>query len=88
MELRNLMSFVHVAELNSFSKAAEVLGYSQSTVSFQIKQLETELDCLLFERINHTVSLTDKGEELLEYAQRINSITEEFWENMTAKKAT
>lgn len=86
MELRNLISFVHVAELNSFSKAAEVLGYSQSTVSFQIKQLEKELDCLLFERINHTISLTDRGEELLKYAQRINSITEEFLENMTTKK--
>ena len=40
MELRNLITFIHVAELGSFTKAAEQLGYSQSTVSFQIKQLE------------------------------------------------
>ena len=52
MEIRNLISFVHVAELNSFTKAAKLLGYSQSTISFQIKQLEEELGCLLFERIN------------------------------------
>ena len=84
MEIRNLISFVHVAEMNSFTKAAEALGYSQSTISFQIKQLETELDCLLFERINHTITLTDKGEELLKYAHTINALTEEFLENMNS----
>ena len=36
MELRNLITFIHVAELGSFTKTAEQLGYSQSTVSFQI----------------------------------------------------
>ena len=36
MEIRNLLTFVQVAEINSFTKAARVLGYSQSTVSFQI----------------------------------------------------
>ena len=38
MELRNLITFTHVAELGSFTNAAQQLGYSQSTVSFQIKQ--------------------------------------------------
>ncbi|MBQ2864977.1 MAG: LysR family transcriptional regulator [Clostridia bacterium] len=78
MEIRNLISFMHVAELNSFTKAAAKLGYSQSTISFQIKQLETELNCLLFERINHTISLTEKGKELMVYAQQINNLTKEF----------
>ena len=82
MEIRNLITFVHVAELNNFTKAAKLLGYSQSTVSFQIKQLEEELDCLLFERINHTISLTEKGQELLTYAQQISHLTEEFKENL------
>lgn len=82
MEIKNLLSFVQVAEMNSFTKAAEVLGYSQSTISFQIKQLETELGCLLFERINHTITLTDKGEELLKYAHSINALTEEFLESI------
>ena len=84
MEIKNLISFVQVAEMNSFTKAAEVLGYSQSTISFQIKQLETELDCLLFERINHTITLTDKGEELLKYAHSINALTEEFMEKINS----
>ena len=78
MEIRNLISFIQVAELNSFTKAADKLGYSQSTISFQIKQLEVELGCLLFERINHTITLTEHGRALLEYAHSINRLTEEF----------
>ena len=78
MEIRNLITFAQVAELNSFTKAAKALDYSQSTVSFQIKQLENELDCLLFERINHTISLTEKGKELLAFARRIRYLTDEF----------
>lgn len=86
LEIRNLMSFVQVAELNNFTKAAEVLGYSQSTVSFQIKQLETELDCLLFERINHTITLTERGKELLAYAHNVCRLTDEFKQNFEENK--
>lgn len=86
MELRNLISFIHVAELGSFTKAAEQLGYSQSTVSFQIKQLEDELGCLLFERINHTVTLTERGHEMVAYAHRVRELTEDFKESITNEK--
>ena len=78
MEIRNLITFITVAELNSFTKAASMLGYSQSTISFQIKQLEEELDTLLFERINHTITLTEHGEDLLKYAKNIRQLNEEF----------
>lgn len=83
MELRNLITFIHVAELGSFTRTAEQLGYSQSTVSFQIKQLEDELGCLLFERINHTITLTERGRELVGYAHRIRELTEDFKESLT-----
>ena len=86
MEIRNLMTFIRVAEICNFTRAAEALGYTQSTVSFQIKQLEEELGCLLFERINHTVSLTAEGEQLLEYAQSVHHLTEEFRENLAKEK--
>ena len=86
MELRNLITFIHVAELGSFTKAADQLGYSQSTVSFQIKQLEEELDCLLFERINHTITLTERGHELVSYAHKIRSLTDEFKENLNEEQ--
>ena len=61
MDLRSLQIFIEVAELNSFTQAGERLGYSQPTISFQIRQLEQELGIPLFDRIGHTVSLTDAG---------------------------
>lgn len=82
MELRNLITFTQVAELGSFTKAAQQLGYSQSTISFQIKQLEEELDCLLFERINHTITLTERGRELVSYAHQVRALTDQFKENL------
>ena len=87
MQLRNLITFIHVAELGSFTKAAEQLGYSQSTISFQIKQLEEELDCLLFERINHTITLTERGHELVSYAHQIRALTDEFKEKSNKESA-
>ena len=87
MELRNLVTFNHVAELGSFTKAADLLGYSQSTVSFQIKQLEEELGCLLFERINHTITLTERGHQLVLYAHKVLAITDEFRENLDREEA-
>ena len=86
MELRNLITFTHVAELGSFTKAADLLGYSQSTVSFQIKQLEEELSCLLFERINHTITLTERGHELMYYAQQVRVLTEECRESLNREE--
>ena len=86
MELRSLITFIHVAELGSFTKAAEQLGYSQSTISFQIKQLEDEIGCLLFERINHTITLTDRGRELVSYAHQVRALTEDFKDSLTKEE--
>lgn len=83
MDLRSLNTFIHVAELSSFSRAAEKLGYSQPTISFQIKQLENELNMKLFERIGHTVRLTDKGRMALAYAQRICQLSQEMSQEST-----
>lgn len=73
MELRNLMTFLRVAALQNFTRAADELGYSQSNVSAQIKQLEQELGCLLFDRIGKSVYLTSYGEALVPYARRVAS---------------
>lgn len=86
MDIKNLITFIHVAEKNSFTKAARVLGYSQSTVSFQIRQLETELNAQLFERINHTIALTEQGREVLAYAHRISALTRELECGMKEEK--
>ena len=59
MELRNLITFLKIIETGSFSKAAEQLLYSQSTVTIQIQQLEEELNILLFDRIGKKVFVTE-----------------------------
>ena len=82
MDLKNLGAFIRVAELGSFTKAGQALGCSQSTISFQIRQLEEELHVPLFERINRTVVLTDKGREVLVYAQQIGKMTEELKQDL------
>ncbi|MDO4530926.1 MAG: LysR family transcriptional regulator [Bacillota bacterium] len=84
MDIKNLVTFIHVAELRSFTKAGDKLGYSQSTVSFQIRQLENELGVPLFERINRTVTLTDHGSRLLQSAYKINELLENFMEETEA----
>jgi DNA-binding transcriptional LysR family regulator len=71
MEIRNLISFKKICELNSFTKAASELGYSQSTVTMQIKQLESELQINLFDRIGKTIQLTNEGRSFLTYANEI-----------------
>ena len=73
MEIRNLKTFLQVVESGSFSKAAEALGYTQSTVSFQISQLEEELNCQLFDRIGRNIYLTSRGELLQKHALAIDN---------------
>ncbi len=70
MELRQLKYFKEACELQNFSEAARVLHISQSTLSQQIKQLEEELDVLLFDRIGKRVVPTEAGTAFLPYAIR------------------
>ena len=68
MELRQLKYFLKAKELLNFTEAAKILNISQSTLSQQIKQLEEELDILLFNRIGKRIILTEAGEMFSEYA--------------------
>lgn len=70
MELRQLKYFKEACELQNFSEAARVLHISQSTLSQQIKQLEDELDVLLFDRIGKRIVPTEAGLAFLPYAVR------------------
>lgn len=71
MELRQLKYFKEACELQNFSEAARVLHISQSTLSQQIKQLEDELDVLLFDRIGKRIVPTEAGLAFLPYAVRV-----------------
>jgi LysR family cyn operon transcriptional activator len=65
MEFRQLRYFVAVAQHLNFSRAAQSVHITQSTISHQIKQLETHLGYTLFQRNFHQVRLTREGEILL-----------------------
>ena len=79
MELHQLKTFQAIASLGSFSHAAEVLGYAQSTVSEHIKSLETELQTRLFKRAgSKQVALTHAGEMLLQYAHKMLNLEAEI----------
>ena len=73
MEIRNLNTFLQVSLMQNFTKAADVLGYTQSNVSSQIRQLETEVGAPLFNRVGKNVTLTQYGQMLIPYAQQIVS---------------
>lgn len=77
MELRQLKTFRTVATLLSFNRAAEVLNYAQSTISAQIKALEEDLDVKLFDRLGKRIVLTEAGELLSQYAQKMLDIEAE-----------
>lgn len=77
MELRNLTTFLEIVNLKSYSKAAEELGYAQSTITTQIQLLEQELGVKLFEKIGRKMQLTYKGEILFKYAENIINLANE-----------
>jgi LysR family cyn operon transcriptional activator len=70
MELRHVRNFVALAASLNFTRAAERVHVTQSTLSHQIKQLEEELGKQLFNRIGKRVTLTEEGESFLAYASR------------------
>lgn len=86
MVFKTLQTFIKVAELKSFSLAALELGYSQSSVSTQIINLEKELGHLLFDRIGHKIELTANGIVFLQYTQTIQLLTEDL--NSQLNKST
>ena len=71
MNTKSLVTFKTILEMGSFQKAADKLGYTQSTVTFQIKQLEEELTLKLFEKIGRRMELTQAGKDIMPYIDMI-----------------
>lgn len=71
MNTKNLLTFKTILETGSFQKAADKLGYTQSTVTFQIKQLEDELSLKLFEKIGRRMEITQAGKDIMPYIDTI-----------------
>lgn len=72
MEWQQIIGFHHAAKLTSFTKAANATFRTQSALSQQIKALERELDCTLFERIGkRNLKLTLAGERFLKFTESL-----------------
>ena len=67
--LRQLRAFCHAARLNSITRAAEAIGVSQPSVSLHVRELENELEVILFDRSSSGIALTRAGKRFFELAE-------------------
>ena len=76
MNLKRFLTFKTIVEEGSFLKASQKLYCTQSTVTFQIKQLEQDLSLQLFEKIGRKMVLTQAGEKILPYVYELARVME------------
>ncbi|HLO03018.1 MAG TPA: LysR family transcriptional regulator, partial [Symbiobacteriaceae bacterium] len=77
MDSRQLQTFLVVADLLHVTRAAERLGYAQSSVTAHVRALEEELGVPLFERLGKRITLTEAGRRFRPYALKLVALTEE-----------
>lgn len=78
MNLKYLVTFKTILEVGSFLGAAKKLNYTQSTITFQMQQLEQELSIRLFERIGRKMVITKAGAEMLPYVENLIKAAEQL----------
>ena len=78
MNFRSLAIFTAVCEEKNMTAAARRLHLAQPSVSLAIRELETEYDCVFFERLSKRLYLTEAGQRFYAYAQRILALQEEM----------
>lgn len=78
MELKYLNTFHTIVKEGGFRQAAEKLNYTQSTITFQIGQLEKELSVALFEKVGRRMVLTSAGKALIPYADKVLDAVEQI----------
>lgn len=83
MELRQLQTFCVSAQTLSFTKAALQLGYVQSNITSQIRQLEEDLNVKLFERFGRRLELTNEGKIFLKSAHNIVQLCQQAKEELS-----
>jgi len=76
-DLRQIRTFRAVATARSFTRAAVVLNYAQSSVTAQVRGLEESLGVPLFDRLGRRVELTAAGRQFLNYADKLLELAEE-----------
>lgn len=88
MEIKQILSFVTLAEVGSFTEAARRCNTTQSSISRHIKMLEEELNTILFERSTTEVSITDIGKIFLRRARNIIKEAKESKEELASINGT
>lgn len=85
MDLKSITTVRTIAECGSFQKAANQLNYAQSTITFQVRQLEEELGVKLFERQGRAMRLTKQGEALMPHFDRVANAAAQLKEEARAE---
>lgn len=84
MELRDIQTFLIIAETGKMNLSAQIMHYSQPTLTARINKLEDELGVKLFKRNSRNITLTKYGKVLLPYAYEINKTTEKVMHELTS----
>jgi DNA-binding transcriptional LysR family regulator len=82
----HLEAFLQIAQLGSFTKAADRLGLTQSALSHRIRNLEEDLEATVFLRVGTKIKLTEAGTRLLQYCQVVQQAEEEFVAEIKPKR--
>ncbi|MFC4353268.1 LysR family transcriptional regulator [Fodinicurvata halophila] len=83
-DLDLLRIFLAVLDTGGFTAAARAFNTTQSTVSMQIRRLETQLDAPLFRRLGRQVEPTPTGERLQAYARQLLTLNNQAWNDLTS----
>jgi len=86
LDSQQLRAFVSVADHGSVTRAAEAMHLTQSAVSAQIKRLEEQLGCRVFERTTRSLQLTAQGSVLLSYARSILNLQQQAVSRLAAPR--
>lgn len=78
MDIKQLQTFLTASVTLSFTQTALLLDYAQSSITAQIKSLEEELGVVLFERLGKRITLTEEGQRLQQYAQKMLDLNVEM----------
>src|ERR1700753_2035603 len=77
LDLRQVKTFLEVARVRSFTRAAGQLHYAQSSVTAQVQALEGDLGSPLFNRLGRQVELTEAGRQFLPHAEKLICLAED-----------
>lgn len=86
LHMKHFETFFWAARLGSFTAAADRMHSTQSAVSMRIAELELRFGAAVFDRLNRKVVLTPKGEEMMDYVERLLRLVEELQERVASPK--